>query len=55
MTKAHRLLPRKSEGLALVAPTNFLLGCSQKSLADFMLARYARAAVFEQSAWMLFS
>ena len=44
MTKAHHLKPRKSNDLALAVPINFLLGCSQNALADFMLARQAGAA-----------
>ena len=38
MSKSHRLKPRKSRALADVA-LNFLLGCSEGSLASFELAR----------------
>ena len=44
MTKAHRLKTRKPSGLAKGVPLNFMLGCSELSLGNFILARYAEAS-----------
>jgi hypothetical protein len=44
MTKAHRLATRKSKLPVKTLPLNFLLGCSQKDLEDFELARLVEVA-----------
>jgi hypothetical protein len=44
MTKAYRLRTRKQNLPDKPFPLNFLLGCAQKSLEDFELARLAEIA-----------
>lgn len=44
MTKAHRLATRKPKLPVKTIPLNFLLGCGQKDLGDFELARLAEVA-----------
>jgi hypothetical protein len=44
MTKAHRLATRKPKLPAKTLPLNFLLGCGQKDLEDFELARLSEVA-----------
>jgi len=44
MTKSHRLKTRKTRAVTKNLPLNFLLGCGQKALEDFELARLAEVS-----------
>jgi hypothetical protein len=54
MTKAHRLLPRKQKAPTKSIPLNFLLGCSQIDLENFVLARLGEVADMRKEVQVLF-